>query len=134
MFAALAGLATALTGAIILFPIYGHVGVAAAIAISGWVGAALLCVVLARRRWLRLDRDLWRRLPRIVVATSVMGLTIIFLQTLLARNFNITTSQLGRIAALAFLVTTGLTIYLAGLQVFGVVKLKELLAAVRNRL
>ena len=134
MFAALAGLATALTGAIILFPTYGHVGVAAAIAISGWVGAALLCAVLARRRWLRVDRDLWRRLPRIVVATTVMGIAIVILQTLLAKNFNVDGSQLGRIAALAVLVTTGLAVYLAGLQAFGVVKLKELLAAVRNRL
>src|SRR5204863_172388 len=41
MLAALAGLGTALTGAVILFPLYGHTGVAAAIAISGWVGAIL---------------------------------------------------------------------------------------------
>ena len=134
MFAALAGLATALTGAIILFPTYGHVGVAAAIALSGWVGAALLCAVLARRRWLRLDSDLWRRLPRIVIATIVMGIAIAILQMLLAKAFNVTGSQLGRIAALAVLVAAGLAVYLAGLQAFGVVKLKELVAAVRHRL
>src|SRR4051812_15308462 len=134
MFAALAGLSAALTGAIILFPVYGHVGVAAAIAISGWVGAALLGVVLMRRRWLRVDRDLWRRLPRIVVATAVMGIVIVVLQMLLVKNFNIHGSPLGRIAALAVLVASGLAIYLVGLQVFGVVKLGELRAAVRNRL
>jgi hypothetical protein len=50
------------------------------------------------------------------------------------RSFNIHGSQLGRIVALAALVITGLGIYLAGLQVFGVVKLSELRAAIRNRL
>jgi putative peptidoglycan lipid II flippase len=134
MFAALAGLTTALTGAIILFPVYGHVGVAAAIAISGWVGAALLGVVLTRRRWVRIDRDLWRRLPRIVAATAVMGIIIVVLQMLLVVNFNIHGSQLGRIVALAVLVTTGLGTYLGGLQVFGVVKLKDLITAIRSRL
>jgi putative peptidoglycan lipid II flippase len=134
MFAALAGLATTLMGAIFLFPTYGHVGVAAAIGLSGWVGAALLGAVLARRRWLQVDRDLWRRLPRIVAATIVMGIAILILQTLLAKNFNVAGSQLGRIAALAVLVAAGFAVYLAALQAFGVVKLKELVAAVRHRL
>ena len=87
-----------------------------------------------RRRWLRVDRDLWRRLPRIVVATAVMGIVIVVLQMLLVKNFNVHGSQLGRIAALAVLVITGLGIYLAALQVLGVVKLGELRAAIRNRL
>ena len=50
MLAALAGLATALAGALVLFPRYGHVGVAAAIAISGWVGATLLGAILLAAR------------------------------------------------------------------------------------
>ena len=69
-----AGLATALTGALALFPAYGHVGVAMAIAISGWVGASLLCAVLTRRRWIAGERNLARRLLGIVLATAVMGL------------------------------------------------------------
>ncbi|MBI3434534.1 MAG: tryptophan--tRNA ligase [Proteobacteria bacterium] len=57
MLAGLAGLAAALAAALYLFPRHGHVGVAAAIAVSGWVGATLLGIVLARRRWLLLARD-----------------------------------------------------------------------------
>ncbi len=63
-----------------------------------------------------------------------MGLTIATLQILLARHFNVAGSQLGRIASLAVLVATGLAVYLAGLQVLGVVKLQELIAAIRHRL
>jgi putative peptidoglycan lipid II flippase len=132
MFAALAGLAVALMGALVLFPTYGHVGVAAAIALSGWVGAGVLGAVLARRRWLRTDRALWRRLPRIVAATVVMGLAILMLQEILAVAFTIT-GTLGRIASLAILVTAGLASYLAALQVLRVTNLRELIAAVRHR-
>jgi putative peptidoglycan lipid II flippase len=56
MLAALAGLAAALAGALVLFPRYGHVGVAAAIAISGWVGATLLGAILLAPRLARVDR------------------------------------------------------------------------------
>jgi putative peptidoglycan lipid II flippase len=134
MLAALAGLGTALAGALLLFPGYGHVGVAAAIAISGWVGAALLYVVLARRRWLVVDRDLWRRLPRIVTAAAVMGLTLLVLKGLLTTTFDLTGSSIARVASLAVLVATGLAVYLVGLQLFGVAKLRELIAAIRHGL
>ncbi len=134
MLAALTGLATAMTGAVLLFPSYGHVGVAAAIPISGWVGAALMCIVLIRRRWLALDPDLWRRLPRIILATAVMGFVLLALKALLEGSFDLAGSQIARIAALAVLVVTGLVVYLAGLQVFGVAKLKDLIDAVRHGL
>jgi putative peptidoglycan lipid II flippase len=132
MVAALAGLATALTGALALFPRYGHVGVAAAIGISGWVGAAVLGAVLARRRWLRADRDLWRRLPRIVVATAVMGLALLILQAILMRALPVAGS-LGRIASLAVLVTAGLGTYVTTLELLGVANLRELITSVRHR-
>jgi putative peptidoglycan lipid II flippase len=134
MAAALTGLATATAGALLLFPSYGHVGVAAAIALSGWVGAALMCGVLIRRRWLRLDRDLWRRLPRIVLATALMGLVLLALKPLLASQLDVAGSQLARIAELAVLVSAGLAVYLCALQTLGVARLKDLIAAVRHRL
>ena len=46
MLTALCGLAAAVIGGVLLFPRYGHTGVAAAIAISAWVGAILLGGVL----------------------------------------------------------------------------------------
>ena len=64
MLAALAGLAAAVAGGIALFPAFGYIGVAAAIALSGWVGAGLLGVLLYRRGWLRLDA----RRPRAAAA------------------------------------------------------------------
>ena len=132
MLAALAGLAAAVLGSLALFPQYGHVGVAAAIALSGWVGASLLGITLGRRGWLRLDRDAARRLPRIVVSTTVMGVAIFALHRPLASQLP-ANGSLASLAALGVLVAVGLAIYLASLQALGVGRMRDLVAAVRRR-
>jgi putative peptidoglycan lipid II flippase len=131
MLAALAGLATAVAGSLALFPSYGHVGVAAAIGLSGWVGAIVLGVILRRRGWLHLDRDAARRLPRIVTATLLMGVVVFGLHALIAPAFAADASQLTRLAALALLVATGLAVYLASIELFGVARLRDLVGALR---
>jgi putative peptidoglycan lipid II flippase len=133
MLAALAGLAAAVAGALVLFPHYGHVGVAAAIAISGWIGAALLGAILARRGWLRCDRAAARRLPRIVAATLIMGGVIYAAHDLLA-SLPGASGSLTRLVLLVVLVALGLAVYLASLELLGVARLRDLIAAVRARL
>lgn len=134
MFAALCGLAAAIVGGVLLFPHYGHVGVAAAIAISGWVGASLMAAILYARGWLRLDLTAARRLPRIALAAAVMS-AVVGTALLLAHGYFpvLQTSSLGRLAVLMVLIALGLAAYAAALQVLGVAKLKDLIAAVRTR-
>ena len=130
MLAALAGLAAAIAGSLALFPRYGHVGVAAAIALSGWVGATLLGAILQRRGWLHLDADAMRRLPRIALATVVMAIAIFGARDLLAW-WVLASGTLARLAVLALLVAIGLGIYLASLEALGVARLRDLLAGMR---
>lgn len=130
MLAALAGLATAAVASLALFPHYGHVGVATAIAVSGWVGATLLGVILWRRGWLRLDRAAAIRLPRIILATAIMGIAIFAMRELLASLFDASGSP-ARLTVVVVLVAIGLAVYVAGLEVLGVARMRHLLAAVR---
>jgi putative peptidoglycan lipid II flippase len=132
MLAALAGLAAAVAGSLALFPSHGHVGVAAAIGMSGWVGATLLGITLWRRRWLHLDRAAARRLPRIVAATLAMGLAVFGAHALLAPAFGAGGSQLLRLIVLALLVAIGLVVYVASIELFGVARLRDLLGALRG--
>jgi len=132
MLAALAGLAVAIAGSLALFPSHGHVGVAAAIGMSGWVGAALLGIILGRRGWLDLDRAAARRLLRIVAATLVMGIAVFGMQVLLAPAFGEGGSQLMRLAALGLLVAIGLAVYVAAIGLLGVARLRDLVGAVRG--
>jgi putative peptidoglycan lipid II flippase len=134
MFAALAGLATALGGSLLLFPTHGHVGIAAAIAISGWVGAAVLGLVLARRRWLIVERDLWRQLVRIAIAATAMAVVLIALKAAIAMTFDLAGSGFARLVSLAVLVASGLFVYLVGLQVLGVARLRDVMASIRQGL
>jgi putative peptidoglycan lipid II flippase len=118
MVAALCGLVTAIVGDLLLFPGYQHTGVAAAIAVSGWVGATVLGSVLYRRRWLRLDDYARRRLSRIVAATAAMGVAVgcgLVVGNHLFAGAG--TSPLGRLAILFVLVTLGIAIYAAALHV-----------------
>src|SRR5258708_6809004 len=120
MYTALCGLATAVTGALILFPRYGHVGIAAAIALSGWVGATLLAAILWRRGWVRIEVEAWRRGPRIMLATVVMGAFIAGMGPLLASWRSISRPSFGPLAALRVFVAAGLTLYVGCLQALGV--------------
>jgi putative peptidoglycan lipid II flippase len=133
MLAALCGLAAAIGGAVLLFPYYGHVGVAAAIAISGWVGAGIMAAVLVRRRWLRLDAGAAHRLPRIVAATAAMAAALATGQALAALTGG-AASAAGRSAVLAALVALGLAVYFAAVQLMGVAQLSQLRALLRGKI
>jgi putative peptidoglycan lipid II flippase len=134
MAAALCGLAAAVTGAVALFPHYGHVGIAAAIAASGWIGATLMTVILWRRRWLRIDADAWRRLPRILLAAALMGAFIAGANAALTAWSDITGTSAARVAALSLLVAAGLGLYAACLQALGVASMQRLVRAMRERI
>ena len=132
MLTALAGLAAAIIGALLLFPHYGHTGVAAAIGLSGWVGATLLGMVLYRRGWLLLDTDGLHRLPRILLATIIMGAAVLAVLTF-SHRWAAAESPPGRLVLLVALVALGVAVYAAASQLLGVAKLKDLLAGVRRR-
>jgi putative peptidoglycan lipid II flippase len=134
MYAALCGLATAVTGAMLLFPRFGDVGIAAAIALSGWVGATALAAILWRRGWLRIEPAALRRAGRIVVATAIMGAMIALGDAGAKSLFDVAGSSLARIATLFTLVAAGLAVYLVALQALGVASLKALTAALGERL
>jgi putative peptidoglycan lipid II flippase len=133
MYTALCGLATAVTGALILFPHYGHVGIAAAIALSGWIGATLLAVILWRRGWLRIEVAAWRRMPRIVLATLIMGIVIALGDAVLASRLDAAGSSSARIATLVLLVVAGLGVYVVSLLALRVTSAHILIRAVAKR-
>jgi putative peptidoglycan lipid II flippase len=134
MAAALCGLVAAIVGGVLLFPRYGHIGLAVAFAASGWVGAAVLGSILFRRRWLRLDENARRRLPRIAIATAIMGAAIVLGAVLAHDVFPTAESSFsGRLVVLIVLVTLGLTIYAVALRALGIATLRELLAGLRAR-
>jgi len=115
----------------LLMPKFGHVGVAVATGVSGWVGAGVLGFIIARRIGFSLDEGARHRLPRIAVAALAMGIGIAFMQMALA-PWLAGESTLARIVALGALICTGLAIYAALLHVLGVAQLRDLMTALRR--
>jgi len=85
------------------------------------------------RGWLRLDARGRRRLPRILLATAVMGAVVGYALTTGHALFPaLAASSLGRLGLLVVLVTLGVAVYLGALQLLGVAKFKDLISAVRT--
>jgi putative peptidoglycan lipid II flippase len=54
----------------------GHVGIALGTSISAWINCAILAAILQRRRYLVADARLRHRLPRMMVASALMGIAL----------------------------------------------------------
>jgi putative peptidoglycan lipid II flippase len=120
MHAALLGLVIAIGGSVVLMPLFGHVGIAAATALSGWASAGWLGVQVARRFGFALDADAKRRLPRIVAAAVVMGGAVAIGRLALPQLTAPSASTLVGVVGLCLLIAAGVAVYLGCLQIMRV--------------
>jgi putative peptidoglycan lipid II flippase len=109
---------------LLIWPL-AQVGIALATALAAWVNAGLLGFRLHREGFLRPDARLKRRLPRIVLASVLMGVGLWLLQPWLA--------PLPQSLALAVLVLAGGTVFAALAQLSGAMALGELRTAMARR-
>jgi putative peptidoglycan lipid II flippase len=121
---AMLSLATNLLLTLILMRVLAHVGVAIALSVAGWLQAALLMVLLARRGHFQLDARLRASLPRIALATIGMAAVLLVLRAVLGPALSSATTV--RLAALAGLVIAGLVSFLALALLLGVTRWREL--------
>jgi putative peptidoglycan lipid II flippase len=126
MLTALAGLAASAAGAILLFPRYGHVGVALAVGACGWVSAAILAAVLLGRRRLHVEAGFWRRMALIMGATVLMGVAVATMQAWLTMFADGSTSSVRALTIMTILVLCGLSVYVGVLRLTGVVRIDEI--------
>ena len=109
-----------------LFWQLGHVGIALATALAAWLNTVLLALGLRRRGYLALDDRLKRRLPRIALASALMGLALWGAGRWFAPWFDGDLTV--RVAGLAILVAGGLGLYGALALALGAVRLDEIKA------
>ena len=117
--------------AVTLMQFLAHVGIALATALSAWLNAAMLVVVLARRKHIDPDRQLILRLPRIALATAVMGIVVWQAAQSFEGLFNGPLWQ--RSGALALVVLGGATLFVLLAQACGATDFRELAAVFRRR-
>jgi len=99
-----------------------HVGIALATGLSAWVNVAALAIILRRRNQWRPDRRLRRRLPRLLIATLAMAVTLLALRAALPEPAGST----ARILFLGLYVAVGLGTYFGIAQAIGGLHIGEL--------
>jgi putative peptidoglycan lipid II flippase len=107
--------------ALALLPSVGWIAVAIATSLAGWVNAGLLFVVLARRGDWRLDADLRRRLPRLMLSAFAMAAVVRLAEAGLTPAFDPGRGSAPAAGALALLVALGLAVYAGLVVALGVV-------------
>jgi putative peptidoglycan lipid II flippase len=109
----------------------GHVGIALATSITGWLNAALLWRGLVRRGQFSLDARMRRRVWPILAAAAAMSVVLAAGEWGLAGWFAGPMHE--RTLALALLIGLGLAVYFGAAQLLGAVDLRELKATLRPR-
>lgn len=127
MRAALAALAIAAAAGLSLLPLFGHAGVAFALALAAWANAAMLGVLVARRIGFALDAQARRRLPRIALAAIGMAFLLAAAERLIAAE----PSGSGALA-LGGLIAFGLLVYGGLARLLGVATFRGLAASLRG--
>jgi len=116
-----------------LFPFLGHVGIAIATTLSGWMNAFLLWFTLQKRGHYALDAGARRVVPRLFVASLLMGAALWYALPLMEPWFDRAQPygvQLGMLAALVF---GGMIIYFLAAMLLGAFRLKPLLRRLTRR-
>ena len=117
-------MAVNVAGSLLMFQSLGHVGIAAATALAGWVNAVMLLVVLLRRGHFVWDRLLATRLIWLALASLAMGGALAGGQMLLA-PWLADPSELVSGGALAALCAGGFAVYAVAVLATGVVDVKR---------
>jgi putative peptidoglycan lipid II flippase len=110
--------------AVTLMQVIAHAGIALATALSAWINALTLGVLLHRRGFFTTDARLRSRLPRIALAAALMGVALWLLEGMLASPLAGALWQ--RLGALAVLVIAGFVLYCVLALLFGAARLDEL--------
>ncbi|HEX5185230.1 MAG TPA: murein biosynthesis integral membrane protein MurJ [Allosphingosinicella sp.] len=133
---AIYSIAVNIVGNLILIPLLaqfqmGQVGPPLATAISSTINVIMLYLTLHRRGHLTADRQLRRRLPRLALASLIMGALILFLHPLV--DPYLTQSLIARGLALLVLVGAGVTIYGLACFLTGAFALDDVKLLLRRR-
>lgn len=108
-----------------LFPVYGHVAIALATSLAGWVTLGLMLARLARRGIWQVNWRLARQLAAQLVAALVMGLALNGLMALAGRHGLVINNVTGQIFYVAALVLAGAAIFFALARLLGGVQLSD---------
>ena len=132
MWFSMAAVIVNIVGSLVLFPVWGHVGIAAATSISAWLNFALLAGVLWRRGDFRPSATTLRRCAMIVLASVAMGAVVLGLDRTMA-SWLASPALAVRFATVMGVIGIAATVYFAIVIATGALDRNELKGALRRK-
>ena len=114
-----------------LIPVMGIAALAFTTALSAWLNAIILYVLLAKRGHFQLEGWLWSRIARQIVAAAAMGVAIWFVSDQLAGFFAGSTGR--RLIGVAAIVSAGGIVYFALGWLIGAINRDDVLILLRKK-
>jgi len=121
-----------ITGSLATFQYLGHLGIALATSLAAWTNTILLIVILLRRQQFETDARLRTRLPRVMLASVVMGAAIAGVLFAAPGLFTADLNVGLRAAFFVALVAGGAIVYFAAGQLSGAFSLGEIRGMMRR--
>ncbi|MEM6383372.1 MAG: murein biosynthesis integral membrane protein MurJ [Pseudomonadota bacterium] len=130
-----AGLSVAINIAcsLALFPFMGHIGIALATSIAGWVNALVLYRLIRNRGYWSIGRPLRRKLLLLLVCSAAMGVSLIVLADVLDPALVLSAGLIVRMLGLALLVAAGVVVFFGLAHLSGAFRLGEMRQLLRKR-
>lgn len=119
-------------GSLLMFPWLGHVGIAAATSLAGWVNAALLGWTLWRRDHFRPSAATLRRIGLVLVSAAVMGAVLFAAWSYMQATF-LASGILIRAGIAALLIAVSMAVYFGLAIATGGIDRSMLARSVRKR-
>lgn len=132
MYYAGASVVVNITFSLALFWYIGHVGIAIATSLAGWVNAGLLAITLTRRGYFQFDASFKRRIAPMCISCAVMGAALWGALMGLSGWFAPANGLLVQLAALGALIAAGLAVYAAMAHVTGALRLQEVMKLLKR--
>jgi putative peptidoglycan lipid II flippase len=126
MWFAMISVAVNVGGSLSMFFAIGHTGIAIATSLSGWANVLLLSVTLMKRGHFRLDAQVRRRAPLIILASLLMGAALYGANRALEPLFSPSHGGIVHTAALLALLACGAIVYAAAAQITGAMRYSTL--------
>jgi putative peptidoglycan lipid II flippase len=133
MVAASAAMITNIVLSLALFPRLEEVGIAWATTIAGWLNAALLFVILMRRRQWPIDRATIRRSALMLAVSLLLGACLAVAAASLAGAFAPSAGILRQVGALLLIVVVGGALYFGLAHLSGATDLRALVGTMRRQ-
>lgn len=116
-----------------LFPFIGHVGIALATSLAGWVNALVLYWLIAKRGYWRFEQALGIKILLLLVCALIMGAVLVGLASAWQDQLAMGTPLVLRVATLGALVVAGIVSFFGLAHITGAAKLGDMKRMMRTR-